>query len=154
MHADEKLITPYFSSSLWNRNPVSTTCSINQGQYRNFESILCFTYYVGWSIPRFEHFSPYASHTSRHSLEQTLVPVRMNRSSSGLGVRSLAWRMCSVAAGEKPSSSLTQPNRVKVSLTFKPLTHPLFRICLNYCMIMLDYPKICLQNVKKKKKST
>lgn len=40
MHANEKLITLYFSLSLWNRNPVLIMYCIYHGQYRKFE--ICF----------------------------------------------------------------------------------------------------------------
>lgn len=61
--------------------------------------------------------------------------------------------MCSIAAGEHPSSNLTQPNRLKMSLTSQSLICPPLRFFPNYPTITLDYPNICFERrVKKKKK--
>lgn len=104
-----------------------------------------------WYISWFKHSSPSVSHSSSAwSQTNPFLPVSINRSSTGLGVWSLAWRMCSIAAGENQCSSLTQPNRLKMSLTLKSLICPPLGIHLNYCTITLGYPKIGPKNVKKK----
>lgn len=103
-----------------------------------------------WYISWFKHSSPSVSHSSSAwSQTNPFLPVSINRSSTGLGVWSLAWRMCSIAAGENHCSSLTQPNRLKMSLTLKSLICPPLGIHLNYRTITLGYPKIGPKNVKK-----
>lgn len=77
-----------------------------------------------------------------HDLEQSLLSDSISRSSV-LGVWALAWRMCSIAAGQGANSSPTQPRRLNMSLPFKPLMHPPFWLFLNCCTIMLDYQKKC-----------
>lgn len=82
-----------------------------------------------------------------HDLGQNLFPDSINRSTSGLGVWALAWRMCSIAAGQSINSSLTQLNRLNMSLAFKPLIHSPFWIFLNCCTVMLDYLKSVLKTM-------